>query len=158
MIVRSPVIYKREQQGVVLVLGLIFMAIVSGLTISSINNSTLIEEISFNTQESAYVKQGTENAAARSLTNTTWVNTALRIMDDGSTAQFPNYDITFDTNTQLTATSTLSAFREVVPGYTIDTESDISFIRLQIDSDAELSTIDIESRMTYGYMRLGAGG
>ncbi len=148
----------KKQRGVVLVLGLIFMAIVSGLTISSINNSTLIEEISFNTQETAYVKQGSENAAAISLSNGTWVNKSLRIMDDPSSPEFPSYDISFESDQNLSATSKLSSYRELVPGYTIDVESDISFIRMEIESDSELSSVEIDSKMTYGYMRLGAGG
>lgn len=146
------------QGGVVLVLGLIFMTIVSGLTVSTINNSTLIEEISFNTQESAYVKQGTENAAALSLSNSTWVNRALRIMDQGEPEQFPSYDIQFDSDADITANSTLSSYRELVPGYTVDVDSDIAFIRLQIDADASLSTVDMSASMTYGYLRLSAGG
>lgn len=147
----------KSHEGVVLVLGLIFMAIVSGLTISSINNSTLIEEISFNTQEIAYVKQGAENAAALSLTNDEWINKTLRIMDNDTVNDFPTYDITYASDSDMTATSKLSAFREMVPGYTIDVESDISFIRLEIETASELNSIDMDSLMTFGYMRLGAG-
>jgi len=139
-------------------LGLIFMAIVSGLTISTINNSTLIEEISFNTQEIAHLNQMTENVAALSLGNSSWVNRALNVMDEGNAVEFPTYEVQLEYNSGVTATTSLSAFKEIVPGYTVDSESDLSFIRLQIDSDTTMSSLDMSSKMTYGYMRLGAGG
>ena len=134
------------------------MVIVSGLTISSVNKSTLVQEISFNTQEDMVVRQASENAAAISLANDAWINKSLRIMDDYDNNSFPSYDIPFENAELISADSKLSAYRELVPGYTIDVESDISFIRLQIDSDATMDTVDLESNMTYGYMRLGAGG
>lgn len=150
--------FAKRQRGVVLILGLIFMVIVSGLTISSVSKSSLVQEISFNTQEDAVVRQGAENAAAISLSNSSWVNKSLRIMDDYDNNDFPVYEIPFENDALLSAEAKLSSYRELVPGYTIDVDSDIAFIRMQIDSDANMQKIDLESNLTYGYMRLGAGG
>jgi type IV pilus assembly protein PilX len=145
----------QQQKGVVLIVGLMILISLTLLSVGGMNTSVMNERMAANAQIVHQAFQSAESAGTYAMNQSSWMNQTLTYVDDATFDDWTVYDVDLD-NTTVSATATLSADKIIVPGYSADNEAGVSYIQLQVDSNAAVHD-GVDTRLVQGYVAIGAG-
>lgn len=144
-----------QQQGVVLIVGLLILVSLTLLSVGGMNASLMNERMAANAQIVHQSFQSAESAGTYAMSQASWMNQTLTYVDDATFDNWTVYDVDLHDDAS-TATATLSADKIIVPGYSADNEAGVSYIQLQVDSSAAIHD-GVDTRLIQGFVAIGAG-
>lgn len=150
-----PIPAKQNQQGVVLIVGLLILISMTLLSVAGVNSSIMNERMASNSQIVHQSFQSAESAGTFGINQTSWMNQTLTYVDDASFNGWPTYSVDLHDEAS-TSSVTLSAEKTLVPGYSADNEAGVSYIQVQADSTASVND-QVDTRLIQGFVAIGAG-
>jgi Tfp pilus assembly protein PilX len=142
------------ERGAVLLLALIMLAVFSVLSVSAARTGMWNEQMAANYSNHETAFQLAESAGPYSLEQTTWVNEALRRIDEAN-----NVVGTFTVpvpNSAHSVSVSLQADKVLMPGYSLLVNGGARFVQLQTDSSASVDSATA-TKLVQGFVRAGAG-
>ncbi len=144
----------QKQQGVSLFIGIALLLILALISHSSAEIGLNNEKVAHNTKLILEAEQAALSANQQAFETETYINEALRFIDEPDFDDWPDYDL--DTrNDHHQANARLSTSRVSLKGYSLNSGQSVKQVLLEVDSSAEVNG-RVDRRIAQGWIRVGA--
>jgi len=149
-----PIARLQRQQGASLIVGLSLLLILALISHSSAEIGINGEKVAHNTKLILEAEQAALSANQQAFEIDSYINTALRYIDEPNFNNWPEYALATRQKDHATQ-ATLSTTRVALRGYSLNAGQSIKQVLLEVDSTATIHQ-RVDRRVAQGWIRVGA--